>query len=134
MTQNDVNTLTFDANVVEDIANKAVLSVDGVLATQGDAFDKVQDAVSKTDEAEGVDAEVGEVEVAIDLDIIVEYGKEIPKIQSEIVKTVSHDVNKSTGLTVVEVNVNVKDIMKLEDFKKVQMKQFSDEDNKSDKQ
>lgn len=134
MTQNDVNTLTFDANVVEDIANKAVLSVDGVLATQGDAFDKIQDAVSKTDEAEGVDAEVGEVEVAIDLDIIVEYGKEIPKIQSEIVKSVSHDVNKSTGLTVVEVNVNVKDIMKLEDFKKVQMKQFSDEDNKSDNQ
>ena len=120
--------LTFDAQAIEHLANDAVLEVDGVLATQGDAFNKMKNQVSqatdeKDDGLDGVEADVGEVEVAIDLDIVVEYGKEIPKIFNEAVNNIENKVEHSTGLDVVEVNINVQDIMKLEDFNRIQMRQ-----------
>ncbi|MDD7759057.1 MAG: Asp23/Gls24 family envelope stress response protein [Aerococcus suis] len=120
--------LTFDAQAIEHLANDAVLEVDGVLATQGDAFNKMKNQVSqatdeKDDGLDGVEADVGEVEVAIDLDIVVEYGKEIPKIFNEAVNNIENEVEHSTGLDVVEVNINIQDIMKLEDFNRIQMRQ-----------
>lgn len=120
--------LTFDAQAIEHLANDAVLEVDGVLATQGDAFNKMKNQVSqatdeKDDGLDGVEADVGEVEVAIDLDIVVEYGKEIPKIFNEAVNNIENKVEQSTGLDVVEVNINIQDIMKLEDFNRIQMRQ-----------
>ncbi|MCI7240310.1 MAG: Asp23/Gls24 family envelope stress response protein, partial [Aerococcus suis] len=77
----------------------------------------------KDDGLDGVEADVGEVEVAIDLDIVVEYGKEIPKIFNEAVNNIENKVEHSTGLDVVEVNINIQDIMKLEDFNRIQMRQ-----------
>ncbi|OWC09620.1 general stress protein, partial [Escherichia coli] len=58
----------------------------------------------------GVSVEVGSKEVAVDLAIIVEYGKDIPAIAESIKAIVSQNVDSMTHLKVVEVNVNVVDI------------------------
>lgn len=157
------NDLNFDAQAIETIASRAVLEVDGVLTTQGNAFntalsqaanfadqvkEKAQESFSDDDQGDekegqdqeedkgheegdhyqdGVNAEVGNVEVAVDLDIVVAYGKEIPKIFDEIVENVNKRIHEATGLEVVEVNVNVRDIMTEEDYRKVHYKQFPDD-------
>ncbi|KAA9299718.1 MULTISPECIES: Asp23/Gls24 family envelope stress response protein [Aerococcus] len=157
------NELNFDAQAIETIASRAVLEVDGVLTTQGNAFntalsqaanwadqvkEKAQESFSDEEEnneqegqhdqgeaegheegdhyQDGVNAEVGKVEVAVDLDIVVAYGKEIPKIFDEIVENVNKRIHEATGLEVVEVNVNVRDIMTEEEYRKVHYKQFPD--------
>lgn len=58
----------------------------------------------------GVRVEVGLREVAIDLDIAVEYGCRIPEIARKIRKNISQQVNEMTGLEVVELNIRVNDL------------------------
>lgn len=59
---------------------------------------------------DGVNVEVGTKEVAVDLDIVVEYGKDIPAIVESIKTIVSQNVEVMTHLKVVELNANVVDV------------------------
>lgn len=118
--------ITFDSHAIESIANGAVLEVEGVLATQGNAFDRLKANHQEVpSDVEGVNAEVGTVEVAIDLDIVVEYGQSIPSIHQEVVKQVSEKVALATQLDVVEVNIHIVDILTMDEFQKVQLKQIN---------
>ena len=58
----------------------------------------------------GVNVEVGKTQVAVDLNVVVEYQKNVPTLYDEIREIVSSEVAKMTDLEVVEVNVNVIDI------------------------
>ena len=58
----------------------------------------------------GVNVEVGKEQVAVDLNIIVEYKKNVPELYQEIKKVITNDISNITDLEVVEVNVNVVDI------------------------
>jgi uncharacterized alkaline shock family protein YloU len=58
----------------------------------------------------GVEAEVGEKEAALDLEIIIEYGVDLRKCAHELRKRISEEVNKMAGRQVVEVNINVVDV------------------------
>ncbi len=56
---------------------------------------------------QGVNVEVGEREVAIDLKVVVEYGVNIPQVATAIRRNLATRVNTMTGLTVKEVNIDV---------------------------
>ena len=58
----------------------------------------------------GVNVEVGKEQVAVDLNVVAEYQKNVPALYKEIKKVVVEEVSKMTDLEVVEVNVNVVDI------------------------
>jgi uncharacterized alkaline shock family protein YloU len=58
----------------------------------------------------GVKAEVGEVQTALDLDIVVEYGVSIVEVARAVRENVIAAVERMTGLEVVEVNVAVDDV------------------------
>ncbi len=60
--------------------------------------------------AQGVSVEVGEVEAAIDLDVVIEYGAAIPDVAKAIRENVIRRVESMTGLSVTEVNVSVDDV------------------------
>jgi uncharacterized alkaline shock family protein YloU len=61
--------------------------------------------------SKGVKVEVGQREAAVDVSIIVEYGRRIPEVASEIQANVKNAIESMTGLSVVEVNVHVHDVM-----------------------
>lgn len=111
-----VSKLTFDNSVIEKIASIASSEVEGVLDLQGGVFTGFQERFGSGDLTKGVDANVGEKEAALDIKIIVEYGKSAPKIFEKIKQIVSQQVNLMTGLDVVEVNVNVKDVMTRKEY------------------
>lgn len=111
-----VSKLTFDNSVIEKIASIASSEVEGVLDLQGGVFTGFQERFGSGDLTKGVDANVGEKEAALDIEIIVEYGKSAPKIFDKIKQIVSQQVNLMTGLDVVEVNVNVKDVMTRKEY------------------
>jgi uncharacterized alkaline shock family protein YloU len=58
----------------------------------------------------GVKAEVGEVQTALDLEIVVEYGFAILDVADSVRDNVINAVERMTGLEVVEVNIAVSDV------------------------
>ena len=66
--------------------------------------------VNTNDVTHGVNVEVGKEQVAVDLNVIVEYRKNVPTLYKEIKDVIVSEVAKMTDLEVVEVNVNVVDI------------------------
>ncbi|WP_323377843.1 Asp23/Gls24 family envelope stress response protein [Streptomyces smaragdinus] len=58
----------------------------------------------------GVKAEVGELQTALDLEIVVDYGVAIADVARSVRENVIAAVERMTGLEVVEVNIAVSDV------------------------
>ena len=54
--------------------------------------------------------EVGEIEAAVDIDLVAEYGLSIQDVAQGVRRNVIGSVERMTGLRVVEVNVVVNDV------------------------
>ena len=103
--------LTYENKVIQKIIGFSLENISGLLAVDGGFFSNLTDKLINTDNVtSGVNIEVGKEQVAVDLNIIVEYKKSVPEIFEEIKRVITTDINKMTGLEVVEVNVNVIDI------------------------
>lgn len=111
------NTLTFEDQVIKKIAGIAANEIKGILSMSGRFMSGLTDRFRSTEDiTKGINAEVGEKQVALDLKAIVEYGKNVPAIFSEIVNNVKKSVHEMTGLEVVEVNMHVEDVMTRSEF------------------
>ncbi|GAA1906307.1 Asp23/Gls24 family envelope stress response protein [Streptomyces durmitorensis] len=108
---------TIADGVVEKIAGLAARDVDGVHAmggglarTFGAVRDRVPGGSGAKSVSRGVKAEVGEVQTALDLEIVVEYGVSIADVARDVRENVIGAVERMTGLEVVEVNIAVSDV------------------------
>lgn len=108
---------TIADGVVEKIAGLAARDVVGVHAmggglsrTFGAVRDRVPGGGGAKSVSRGVKAEVGEVQTALDLDIVVEYGVSITDVARAVRENVISAVERMTGLEVVEVNIAVGDV------------------------
>ena len=116
---NHKNTLTFEGRVLEKIANNSIERIDGILELKGDFTSGIKDFFSSNgDETKGVNAEVGSKEVALDLEIVAEYGKNILTAFDKAVELITKNVEKMTCLKVVEVNMNVNDVLSRAEYEK----------------
>ncbi|MGW7528075.1 Asp23/Gls24 family envelope stress response protein [Streptomyces sp. NPDC054783] len=106
---------TIADGVVEKIAALAVRDVVGVHALGSGlarTFGAVRDRVPGGSKAvtRGVKAEVGEVQTALDLEIVVDYGVSIGDVARAVRENVIAAVERMAGLEVVEVNIAVSDV------------------------
>ncbi|MFD7185903.1 Asp23/Gls24 family envelope stress response protein [Streptomyces sp. NPDC059904] len=106
---------TIADGVVEKIAGLAARDVMGVHAMGSGlsrTFGAVRDRVPGGGKSvtRGVKAEVGEVQTALDLEIVVEYGVSIADVARDVRENVVAAVERMTGLEVVEVNIAVSDV------------------------
>ncbi|MFJ2740845.1 Asp23/Gls24 family envelope stress response protein [Streptomyces sp. NPDC087440] len=85
----------------------------GLSRTIGAVRDRVP--VGRPSVGRGVKVEVGEVQTAIDLELVVEYGVSIADVARDVRENVVSAVERTTGLEVVEVNVTVNDVHLPED-------------------
>ena len=121
------NSLTYEDQVIKKIAGIATNEIPGILSMSGGFISDIADKFrSSGDITKGIDAEVGEKQVALDLKVIAEYGKNIPEIFQTTIDKVSKQIKDMTGLTVIEVNMHVDDVMT--------RKEFDEQNNKSDSQ
>ncbi|MYT29205.1 MULTISPECIES: Asp23/Gls24 family envelope stress response protein [unclassified Streptomyces] len=108
---------TIADGVVEKIAGLAARDVVGVHAmgsgfarTLGAVRDRVPGGGRSAAPTRGVKAEVGEVQTALDLEIVVDYGVAIAEVARAVREDVIAAVERMTGLEVVEVNIAVSDV------------------------
>ena len=103
--------LTYEDKVIKKIIGLSLEKVSGLLAVDGGFFSNLADKLINTDNVtNGVNVEVGKEQVAVDLNVVVEYQKNVPAVYEEIKNVVVEEISKMTDLEVVEVNVNVVDI------------------------
>ncbi|TQJ54643.1 Asp23/Gls24 family envelope stress response protein [Streptomyces sp. NBC_00080] len=103
--------------VVEKIAGMAARDVLGVYAlggglarSMGAMRERVPGAGSGKSATRGVSVEVGELQAAIDLELVVDYGVSITDVAAEVRENVISAVERMAGREVVEVNITVSDV------------------------
>jgi uncharacterized alkaline shock family protein YloU len=106
---------TIADGVVAKIAGLAARDVIGVHAMGSGfarTFGAMRDRVpgGSKSATRGVKAEVGEVQTALDLEIVVDYGVSIADVARSVRENVISAVERMTGLEVVEVNIAVSDV------------------------
>lgn len=97
-------------DVVATIAGLAALETPGVAGMSGGISEGLAKRLSGRNAQKGVSVEVGQVEAAIDLRIIVQYGIPIQEVGRRLQDNVREAVENMTGLTVVEVNVKIEGV------------------------
>ncbi|QKG85197.1 Asp23/Gls24 family envelope stress response protein [Kroppenstedtia pulmonis] len=100
-------------DVVAVIAGLAAVKTKGVSSMSAGITEGWAKRVSGKNLTRGVSVEVGQVETAISLRVIVEFGVKIHEVSRQLQMNVKEAVESMTGLSVVEVNVKVEGV----DFK-----------------
>lgn len=102
-------TITYANEVIATIAGVAANEVDGIagMCVSG-GFSEILGRNRNI--TRGVKVEVGSQEAAVDLYIIVEYGKPIQKVAGEVQENVRRALESLTGLHVVRVDVHVQGV------------------------
>lgn len=102
--------LKFSSEVIETIAGIAANEIEGIKAMSGGVVEGFAERLGRKNLSKGVTVEIGDQEVAVDLKVVVEYGRNVPEIYQEVVVAVKNAIYNMTGLSVVEVNVFVEGV------------------------
>ena len=97
-------------DVVAKIAGMAALETPGIAAMSGGLSEGWGKRLSGKNVQKGVIVEVGQLEAAIDLRILVLYETPIHEVCRMLQQNVREAVENMTGLRVVEVNVKVEGV------------------------
>ena len=120
--------LIIQDKVVAKIARIAVNNIDGILEMKGNIADSIGSFFGSNESKNaGVNVEVGEKEAKVNLDVIIEYGKNARQIFNDIQRVVVANVKEMTGLDVVTVNVDVVDVLTRQEYAEKQQKAKEDE-------
>ncbi len=100
--------------VVTKVAGIAAREVPGVYNLGGGAtraLGAVTHRVGIGDErTQGVSVEAGELEAAVDLTVVIEYGESIPQVSELLRDNITTRIEGITGLKVTEINISVTDL------------------------
>ncbi|MMZ64313.1 Alkaline shock protein 23 [compost metagenome] len=107
----DIGEIQIAPEVIEVIAGLATVEVKGVAGMSGGFVGGIAELLGRKNLSKGVKVEVGQREAAVDVSVIVEYGNRLPEVATEIQLNVKRSIETMTGLTVVEVNVHIHDVI-----------------------
>lgn len=95
---------------VAGIAARKVEGVFGLGSSTSRALGALRDAVGSSDLAQGVRVEVGETQVAVDINLVASYGNPLQDVASQVRAAVYTAVQDLVGMDVIEVNVEINDV------------------------
>ena len=113
--QEDTNTVKIANDVVATIAGIAASEIEGVAGMSGNMVSGLSQMLGKKQLTKGVKVEITDNDVALDISIIIEYGKKIPEVAGNIQYAVSTAVGDMTGLNVTAGNVHVTGVQFVEE-------------------
>lgn len=108
--QTGLGSIRIADEVVKVIAGLAAIEIKGVAGMSGGLVGGIAEMLGRKNLSKGIKVEVGEKEAAVDIHVIMEYGVRIPDVAAVIQSSVKSAIERTTGLTVVEVNVNVQGV------------------------
>jgi len=112
------DSVRISAEVIAVIASIISSDIPGITDLSGGVVGGIAERLGRRDMTRGIKVDVNEDRVSIDLNVIVEYGKSIVESTDKLKKEIRTNVEKTTGLTVEAININVQGINVPEDEKK----------------
>ncbi|AEV95792.1 Asp23/Gls24 family envelope stress response protein [Pediococcus claussenii] len=110
--------LTFETNVIEKIVGVTARKINGILSFEGGMLSNITDRLrTKSDPTQGITAEVGEHQTRIEMNVVIEYGYEMQSVFEQVCKDTADAIKQLTGLTVIELDFNVVDVMTQSEWK-----------------
>ena len=106
-------TTTIKDGVVSKVAGIAARSVSGVHDLGGGAaraLGAIRGAMNQNDLTQGISVEVGETQVAVDVNLVAEYPVPLQGIADDVRAAVTDAVESLVGMQVTEVNVTINDV------------------------
>ena len=108
---NELGQITISEDVLLKVAGYAALECYGIVAMSSKrAKDGFVEGLGRENLTKGVQINVTDGGIAIDLFIIVEYGISISAVAANIIDTVKYKIEHLTGIKVEKVTVSVEDI------------------------
>ena len=103
----DLGTVKIADDVVAVIAGLAATEVKGVEAMAGNISNELMSKMGVKKLSKGVKVEVLDKRVKADLNLIVEYGYNIPAVSQKVQEKVKSTIENMTGLEVTDVNIRI---------------------------
>ncbi|KEQ22896.1 Asp23/Gls24 family envelope stress response protein [Paenibacillus tyrfis] len=107
----EMGTIQIAPEVIEIIAGMATVEVPGVAGMSGGFAGDIAEFLGRKNMSKGVKVEVGQREAAIDVSVVIEFGTRIPEVASAVQHNVKQAIESMTGLSVVQVNVHIHDVI-----------------------
>ncbi len=101
------DSIRISSEVVAVITSIISSDVPGVAGMSGGVVGGIAERLGRQDMTRGIKVQVNEDRVTIDLNIIVEYGISIVDTTDNLKKEIRANVEKTTGLKVEAININV---------------------------
>ena len=93
---------------IASIAGEAVLSCYGVVGMAAATLrDGIAEILQQDNYLRGIDVQVLDGRIVIDLYVVVEYGTRISEVAHNVMQSVKFAVERALGMAVAEVNVHV---------------------------
>lgn len=108
--QNETGLIRISDDVVATIAGLAALETPGIAGMSGGISEGLAKRLSGKNAQKGISVEVGQLEAAVHLRVIVQYGTKIQDVCRNLQQNVREAIENMTGLRVVEVNVKVEGV------------------------
>jgi uncharacterized alkaline shock family protein YloU len=112
MTDNEeyLGKLEVTNEVIAIIAGLAAVEVEGVYSMSGGITGGIADALGIRNLSKGIKAETRDNKVYVDIHIIADFGARIPEVAWNIQENVKKNIEKMTGMRVMEANIHVQGI------------------------
>ncbi len=93
--------------VVAIIAGLATTEVDGVSSMAGNITNEIVSRLGMKSLSKGIQVEVEDNEVVVDVAINIAYGYSIPEVSTKVQEKVKSTIETMTGLSVATINVRI---------------------------
>lgn len=97
-------------DVIGVISTIAASEIKGIKALNGTFQDDVLELIGKKNFNKGIQVEMNDNVVLVELSVIVDYGTKIHEVAKEVQENVKLAIESMTGLEVAAVNVNIEGI------------------------
>jgi uncharacterized alkaline shock family protein YloU len=109
--QNEAGSIRISDEAIAVIAGLAALEVEGVASMSQGTVDGIAEMLGvKPSQGRGVKVEVRNEDVAIEINLLVEFGVDIPVVCQKVQDRVRESVEDMTGLNVSYVNISVQGV------------------------
>ena len=110
--QNEQGTVKLHESVISSVVKNATCSVEGVIRLAGsglsDSIAGLLGTKKRSDTA--IKIEMTDDSAAVEINIIVAYGENLPALALHLQTTIINEVKKITGINVSQINVNIRGI------------------------
>jgi uncharacterized alkaline shock family protein YloU len=104
------DSIRISSEVIAVIAGVVSNDIPGIAGMSGGLVGGIAEKLGRRDLTKGIKVQINEEKVIIDLNVISEYGTSIVDSTNRLKKEIRDNVEKSTGLTVEAININVQGI------------------------